>query len=121
MLLVPTQKLPLPAVVVKVIGPDERALVTVMPALSETLKLANVTAGDDKLVSAPVFVIVACPVVFSDKLGVAVLTVKFPPPMEVRLVDVLPFIEPVVVVIAPEPFVDSVTEAPLIVSAPTAI
>ena len=58
-LLAPSDMLPLAAVVVRVIGPDVRELVSVMLALSDTFKLVNVTTGDDRLVRVPVLVTVA--------------------------------------------------------------
>jgi len=59
--------------------------------------------------------------VFKDKLGVAVLTVMLPAPVDVKLVDVVPLMEPVVVVIVPEPLAERVTVPPLIVLAPIAM
>src|SRR6202166_4046108 len=113
----PSDMLPLFAVVVSVVVPElASAEVVVIALLSANDKLVNVSPPEARL-TAPVFTTVALPVVFSVKLGLAVLILPMLP--EPVLIDTA--VEPVTVpapVIVPVPSAVSVTTVPLR-SAPT--
>lgn len=119
-LFAPKAMKPLLAVVVSDRGPEEIALETVRLLLLDTVKLVNGPAPAERA-RTPVLVTVAVPVVFRVRTGVVVLIAPILPEVEDNEIDVVPVMLPVVLDIAPEPLVLTVTTVPLALLAANAM
>ncbi len=112
-----TVMLPLAAVVVRTVSPEEFiAVFVVMALLFETTSPPNVDPPDDRVkVEAVVLVIPTAPVLFRVKLGVAVLIIASPiaPDTELSDMDVVPDNVPAACDIVPELLADTTMFVPL--------